>query len=64
MTIVPLARMNGDRRWRSRRESQTEPILSTQHVFEQWERLVLKAMERRREMRRERDIKARLARLA
>jgi hypothetical protein len=58
-----LARLSGDRRRGRRRTESAVELLTTLVVFESWERAVLKEMERRCSLRREVDVRRRVARL-
>jgi hypothetical protein len=60
MTGKPLARMIADRR-RQRRRALDVPVLAAQHVFERDERVVLKSLDRRRAVRRDDDVRQRVA---
>jgi hypothetical protein len=60
MNNKPLARMTADRR-RHRRRAHDVPVLAAQHVFQRDERAVLKALDRRRAVRRDDDVRERVA---
>lgn len=57
-----LARVNGDRRGADRRDTVSEPVLSVLQVFEPAERNAFKRLERRKALRREDDVRRRVAR--
>lgn len=61
MNNISIARVGHDRRQGSRRLDNPEPVLATFHAFDNWERDILKRMERRRALRRQRDVTQRLA---
>ena len=58
-----LARIGSDRRCRRRRRESPVELLTTVVAFESGERAVLKQMDRRRSLRREADVRRRVARL-
>jgi hypothetical protein len=63
MTQQTLARISGDRRSRPRRAESVAELVPTLQTFESWERAILKQMDRRRSLRREADVRRRVARL-
>jgi hypothetical protein len=58
-----LGRLAQDRRRHPRREQDARETLANQFVFDKDERLALKALERRRDVRRRSDVRGRLAAL-
>ncbi|MFH2005539.1 MAG: hypothetical protein ABI333_03020 [bacterium] len=65
MSIEPktvLARVTVDQRGADRREQQDEPVLSSLEVFEREERNSFKRLDRRRSLRRNVDVRRRIAR--
>ncbi len=65
MSVDPkkvLARVTGDRRGVDRRDSPAETVLSTLQVFESAERNAFKRLDRRKALRREDDVRRRVAR--
>ncbi len=63
MNNISIARVGHEQRQDTRRINNAQPVLATFHTFANWERDILKRMERRRTLRRQKDVKQRLAHL-
>lgn len=58
---VALARVTGDRRRENRRQGEPAAVVTTSRAFDREERMVFKRLERRRTLRRTRDIQRAVA---